>query len=70
MARIPLARLKPTYVRATCTSTRLNPSFKDKPVPYAWSVVLPDWEYPKYKHDSEARWPDVTVSCEAYEGKE
>lgn len=52
------------YVRLHYVSTKLNPSFKDKPVPYEWTNVVDADVAEEWKKRDEERWPEVTVTIE------
>ena len=53
-------------ILAVCTSTRMNPAFKEGNVPYAWGNAMFEHEFAAFKKAAEKRWPEVTVTMEAY----
>ena len=62
--QLPLVFAPPTrkYVRLQYESTRRNPAFKDRVVPYRWQNIVDAEEAERVKREAEDRWPDVTVT--------
>jgi hypothetical protein len=47
-------------------STRMNPMFRKRRVPYAWTLVVDADEADRVKAEVEARWLDVTARICVY----
>jgi len=56
------------YVELHYVSTKINPMFKDRVVPYQWFHVVDARRAARWRTEAMKKWPDVTVTIRPYRG--